>query len=70
MTRYSNDETVVVEVHCHAATAKALLLSTDGKEDNAVWTPKSQILNCNDAERGADAELEMKQWIAKKNGFL
>lgn len=68
--RKSNDETVTLEFHCHAETPKALLLSIDGDEDNAKWAPKSQIVNWRDAERGSDVELEMKQWIAEKNGFV
>lgn len=69
MTRFSEDKTVIVGVHCHAETPKALLLSTDGDEDNAEWTPKSQIVRIG-VKRGEDGDVELKEWIAQKNGFI
>lgn len=69
MARYSEDETVIVNVHCHAETPKALLLSVDGNEDHAEWTPKSQITHIG-VEKGEDGDVELKEWIAKKNGFI
>jgi hypothetical protein len=70
MSRYPDkDETVIVNVHCHAETPKAMLLSTDGEEDNAEWTPKSQMLHIG-VKRGEDGDVELKEWIAKQNGFI
>ncbi|MCO5157918.1 MAG: hypothetical protein M9945_14410 [Aquamicrobium sp.] len=31
-----------IEVHMHHQTDKAVLVSTDGDRENAVWVPKSQ----------------------------
>lgn len=31
-----------LELHLHAETDKAILVSTDGNADKAVWVPKSQ----------------------------
>lgn len=31
-----------LELHLHAETDKAILVSTDGNADNAKWVPKSQ----------------------------
>jgi hypothetical protein len=64
-----NDETVEVELHVHAVTMKAMLLSPDGVERNAEWTPKSQIVS-GKAERDKVGTFELKEWIAKKNGFI
>ena len=67
--RQSNDETVEVELHCHAESQKAMLLSTNGDERKAEWTPKSQIVHIG-AERGKSGTFELKEWTAKKNGFI
>jgi len=67
--RQSNDEVVEVELHVHAKTQKAMLLSTDGIERSAEWTPKSQIVS-GDANVGKNGFFEVKEWIAKKNGFI
>lgn len=69
MARFSDDETVTVEVHCHAETPKAMLLSSDGVEGNAEWTPKSQIVDSS-IGRGESGEVVMREWVAKKNGFI
>lgn len=31
-----------LELHLHAETDKAILVSTDGNADDVVWVPKSQ----------------------------
>lgn len=67
--RQSSDETVEVDLHVHAESQKAMLLSTNGEEKRAEWTPKSQITHIG-AERGQSGTFEMKEWIAKKNGFI
>ena len=67
--RYSNDETVEVDLHVHAESQKAMLLSTNGDEKRAEWTPKSQITHIG-ASKGESGSFEMKEWIAKKNGFI
>lgn len=67
--RQSNDEVVEVDLHVHAESQKAMLLSTNGDEKRAEWTPKSQITYIG-AERGHSGTFELKEWIAKKNGFI
>ena len=67
--RYSNDETVEVELHVHAETQRAILLSIDGLEKSAEWTPKSQIIS-GEIDVGKSGFFEVKEWIAKKNGFI
>lgn len=67
--RQSNDETVEVTLHVHAETARAMLLSLDGEEKHAEWTPKSQITHMG-AEKGESGVFELREWIAKKNGFI
>lgn len=66
---YMDDEVVEVELHCHAETPKAMLLSTTGDESEAEWTPKSQILH-KGAKKGESGSFEVKEWIAKRNGFI
>lgn len=68
MTRYSNDEYVDIDVHCHAETGKAALLSTDGEEGSAMWVPKSQMTKCPGRDRNGVAT--MSEWIAKEKGFI
>lgn len=64
-----SDETVTLRMRCHAETGKAMLLSEDGEEGNAVWIPKSQIVRA-EAGRDEDGEFEIKEWMAKKNGLI
>ena len=37
----SRSDLTDIEVHMHHRTAKAVLVSTDGDSDNAVWIPLS-----------------------------
>jgi hypothetical protein len=67
--RKSDDKVVEVMLHVHAETQKAMLLSDDGEEGNAQWTPKSQIMQTG-AERGKSGTFKLKEWIAKQNGFI
>lgn len=62
-----DDEWVEVHVHCHAQGAKAVLISDSGDEADAKWIPKSQISGC--PPRGEEGDIEMKTWIAEKEGF-
>lgn len=67
--RQLNNEIVEVELHCHAESMKAVLLSTSGDERDAKWTPKSQIVHLG-ADRGKSGTFELKEWVAKQNGFI
>ena len=39
----SNSDLIEIEMQMHSHTEKAILVSDDGNEDNAVWLPVSQI---------------------------
>lgn len=71
MGRYDRDkdETVELQLHCHAETQRAMLLSDDGDESRAAWVPKSQIV-AHAVERGKSGTVEVKRWIAEREGFL
>lgn len=67
------DPTVFAELHIHAVTAKAVLVSEEGDEDQAKWVPKSQIVEGNkisNGDRGDVIELELQRWIAEREGFI
>ena len=67
--RYSDDEVVELDMHVHAETPRAMLLSLTGEEKDAEWTPKSQIVH-KGAKNGESGSFELKEWVAKKNGFI
>jgi hypothetical protein len=69
VTRYRKEtEYVEVQVHCHAETTKAALLSPDGQVTSAVWIPKSQIRGS--VTRDKDATIEIAEWIAEREGLI
>lgn len=53
----------------HAETDKAWLLSDDGVEKNAKWSPKSQVER-GDKKGTATYEFTLPEWLAKKNGWI
>lgn len=66
--RESRDEMIELNVHCHAETGKAMLLSEDGEEGNAEWVPKSQMGKV-DVSRDVDGVVEIKEWLVEKLGW-
>jgi hypothetical protein len=60
---------IELNMHLHAETAKAVLLSDDGKEENAKWYPKSQV-KCPTNELNKVVEVEMPEWLAKKEELI
>jgi hypothetical protein len=48
----------------HAVTERALLVSTDGDEEEAVWLPLSQIDYPPNVGKGDEAEISVPQWLA------
>ena len=69
MPRSDDDDMVILELHVHAETQKALLLSDTGDEKDAQWTPKSQM-SSSGANRGKVCEIGVREWIAKDRGWI
>lgn len=60
-----------VTVCKHAETEKALLVSDDGIQSNAVWIPKSQCEIESKKEGGASAWiLTLPEWLANDKGLI
>ena len=57
-----------LDVELHVDTGKAVLVSTDGKKDNAVWLPHSQI----EIERkfGVIYTVTLPEWLAVEKGLI
>ena len=59
-----------IEMTKHAETDKAILLSDNGEESDAIWLAKSQI----EIEKKSGATniwiVTMPQWMAKKEGLI
>lgn len=52
----------------HARTERAVLFSTDGDKENAVWIPLSQI-EVGDLHHGV-GEITMPEWLAIDKGMV
>lgn len=50
-------------------TEKAICVSDDGTEKNAVWLPRSQI-EINDWKPNGIMEITMPEWLAKDKGLI
>jgi hypothetical protein len=59
--------TIELEMYVHAETEKAILVSEDGEEDNAVWLPKSQIEYESDGDM---ATVQCPEFIAIDRGLV
>lgn len=59
-----------VEVFVHAMTERAVLVSTDEDEDNAVWLPKSQIEVDEDAIAGKTTTITAPEWLLQDRGLI
>ena len=57
-----------LDVELHVDTGKAVLVSTDGKKENAVWLPSSQI----EIERkfGVIYTVTLPEWLAVEKGLV
>jgi hypothetical protein len=53
----------------HRETEKAILVSDDGEEKNAIWLPKSQVTV---QEQLADEHIriEVPEWLAQKQNLI
>jgi len=57
-----------VTVQLNQITARAILVSSDGEIEKAVWLPKSQIEF--EGEPGAVAEVTLPEWLAIERGLV
>jgi hypothetical protein len=64
-------ELTTITVHRLRATAKAVQVSDNGSERDAIWLPLSQIeLMQETAKDSGVFEITLPAWLAKKNGLL
>ena len=69
MTRMSREtEWIELNVHCHRCTQRAVLLSDDGDESNAVWIPRSQVRG--EVKVDEVTTIEIADWIAEREGLV
>lgn len=66
----SKRELIDLTVALHAETAKAVLVSEDGKKERAVWIPKSQCEVEPHERHQAIVTLTMPEWMAKDKGLI
>lgn len=59
-----------LHVHLHWATLKAIKVSDDGEDDNAVWVPKQFVDYDEDAEHGDTTIITLPESIAKEKGLI
>jgi hypothetical protein len=60
----------------HAATERAVKLSTDGDRDRAIWLPLSQVeVACREIDEfsltgGVPVIVTMPDWMARERGLM
>ena len=59
-----------LDVHVHARTEKAVLVSDDGEKDGAVWLPLSQIEIEPHATMQRVYVLTLPRWLAEEKGLV
>lgn len=57
-----------IEVRIHHATDRAVLVSTDGERDGAVWVALS-MCEVETMPKGL-ATITMEQWLAEEKGLV
>jgi len=58
-----------ITVHVHVETAKAVLVSDNGRKEDAVWLPKSQI-DLHPTAEPFTREVTLPEWLAKDKGLI
>ena len=58
-----------LSVQVHRRTERAVLVSDDGDEREAVWLPLSQI-EIDGPDRKGIATITMPEWLAKDKGMI
>jgi hypothetical protein len=68
MGRNSIEKLCDVELHLHAKTEKAILVSPDGMATKAKWVPKSM---CEfEIKKKNLIAVTLPEWLAIENGFV
>lgn len=57
-----------LEVQVHAITERAIRVSDDGEDKNAVWLPLSQIEVENPAKK--ITTITVPEWLAEQRGLI
>lgn len=63
-----NSDLVDLTLQLHHETDKAILVSDDGEQDNAVWVPKSQVEI--ERKKGGLVEVTMPEWLAQEKELI
>lgn len=71
----SGDDYIDVSVVFYRATADAVLIAPATDTGNKQWLPRSTLHAISDklidqTERGAEIELTMREWIARKKELI
>lgn len=67
-----DDEREVVEIYVHAETAKAVLVSVDGDDEESTWLPKS-LVDTEDGRpfrRGSVTSILAPRWLLEREGLF
>ena len=67
--RTRDNDLVRVWVIQHQETDKAIMVSDDGDDGNAVWIPKSQVQQMEEVS-GDIIEIEIPEWLAEREGLI
>lgn len=68
MGRNGKEKLTDLELHLHAKTEKAILVSPDGVASKAKWVPKSM---CEfEIKKKNLVAVTMPEWLATENGFV
>lgn len=60
---------IELTVQLHGKTDRAIRVSDDGENQNAVWIPKSQIEAQEDLGKGM-IEISIPEWLALDKGLI
>lgn len=63
-------EYVEIEVVVHRTSVKAILVSVDGDNDNAVWVPLSQTKGDKPEVSDNSQIVQIAEWIAQREGLI
>lgn len=69
MAHNDNDDYVDVDVKVLAVGDRAIRVTATGNESDAVWLPKSQC-RWVDVYRGLETQIEVRQWLAEREGLI
>lgn len=67
-----DDDRDVVEIHVHAVTKKAVLVSVDGDEESSTWLPRSLVATEDGRpfRRGSVTTILAPQWLLEREGLV